>query len=237
MATLQKKLAISVKLLAFRVCLGQTGNVRTIPREVYLNLKSSFKLNINQKAVLLGTLLGDGGIRLKGKFARLHIKHSLNQLPLVKYKQQAFSNITTMGISVFKQRVGKTDYNFAEFVTLTHPEFLEYYRLFYPAGRKTVPKNIGHFLMNPLSLAVWIMDDGSAEYAGVSIQTHSFELKEVDLLRETLINNFNVETGRRLNKNKWIIYFPKASLSKLRDLIDKFILEEFKYKLIPYSFR
>ncbi|TSC89959.1 MAG: COB-i1 protein [Microgenomates group bacterium Gr01-1014_5] len=209
--------------------------MRTIPREVYLNIKSSFVLNNNQKAVLIGTLLGDGGIRLKGKFARLHIKHSLNQLPLVEYKRQVFSNITTMDVSVFKQKVGKVDYNFAEFVTLTHQEFLEYYRLFYPTRRKIVPINIGQFLTSPLSLAIWIMDDGSAEYAGVSIQTHSFSQREVDLLRKTLTDNFNIETGSRLNKGKWIIYFPKSSLSKLRNLIDKFMLEEFKYKLVPYS--
>lgn len=211
--------------------------MRTIPREVCLNIKSSFKLNSNQKAVLVGTLLGDGSIRRKGRFARLHIKHSLNQMPLVRYKRQIFFNIITMEINVFKQKVGKVDYNFAEFVTLTHPEFLKYYQLFYPTKRKIVPENIDQLLVNPLSLAVWIMDDGSAEYAGVSIQTHSFTKNEVDLLRKTLINNFNIETGRRLNKGRWIIYFPKKSLPRLTNLIDKSLLEEFKYKLIPHSTR
>lgn len=211
--------------------------MRTIPREVCLNLKTRFKLNSNQKAVLIGTLLGDGGIRQKGRFARLHIKHSLKQLPLVAYKRNIFSNITTMEINVFKQKVGNTDYDFAEFVTLTHPLFLEYYRLFYPTKKKIVPKNIDQLLTNPLSLAIWIMDDGSAEYAGISIQTHSFTKYEVDLLRKILKKNFDIETRRRLNKGKWIIYFPKASLSSLRNLIDKYLLEEFKYKLIPYSER
>lgn len=209
--------------------------MRATPREVCLNLKSSFKLDSSQKAVLLGTLLGDGGIRPKGRFARLHIKHSLNQLPLVEYKKQVFSNITTMNVSVFKQKVGKVDYNFAEFVTLTHSEFLEYYQLFYPSSKKIVPKNINQLFVNPLSLAVWIMDDGSAEYAGLSIQTHSFSEKEVDLLRNVILNNFSLTTKKKLNKGKWIIYFPKDNLPKLRNLIGELILEEFKYKLIPYS--
>src|SRR5579859_4562998 len=104
--------------------------MRTIPREDCIDLKLAFKLNSIQKAVLIGTLLGDGGIRQKGKFARLHIKHSLKQLPLVEYKRNIFSNITTMEINVFKQKVGNIDYNFAEFVTLTHPLFLECYKLF-----------------------------------------------------------------------------------------------------------
>jgi len=50
-----------------------------------------------------------------------------------------------------------------------------------------------------------------------------------------LKKNFKLETSKRLNKGKWIIYFPKASLSNLRNLVDKHMLKEFKYKLIPYS--
>ncbi len=211
--------------------------MRTTPREVCIKLKASFNLSSTQRKVLIGTLLGDGGIRLKGKYARLHIKHSEHQLPLVEYKRRIFSNITGMDIRVFRQKVSKTDYSFAEFVTLTHPIFLEYYRLFYPNYKKEVPKEIKNLLKDPLSLAIWIMDDGSAEYAGLSIQTHSFSKSEVDLLRETIELNFEIKTTKRLNKGKWIIYFPKASLPILINKIDKFMLKEFKYKLLPYSVR
>lgn len=211
--------------------------MRRTPREVCLKLKSSFILSSTQKDILIGTLLGDGGIRLKGGDARLHIKHSVSQLPLVEYKRATFENISGMNVRVFKQRVGKTDYSFAEFVTLTHPVFLEYYRLFYPNHKKEVPKEIKKLLINPLSLAIWIMDDGSAEYAGVSLQTHSFSKSDVDLLREAIELNFKIKTGRRLNKGKWVIYFPKASLFRLKNVVEKFMLPEFKYKLLPYSVR
>lgn len=209
--------------------------MRTTPREVCFKLKENFKLNQAQKSVLVGTLLGDGGIRYRGKDARLHIKHSARQLPLVEYKRSIFSDITTMSVSVFTQKVGRVDYNFAEFVTLTHPEFTAFYRLFYPNSKKTVPNNIRALLSDPLSLAVWIMDDGSAEYAGLSIQTHSFTKTEVDLLRDAVLFNFNIKTLSRINKNRWVIYFPKASLPGLKKLIGKYMLKEFSYKLVPYS--
>lgn len=211
--------------------------MRTTPREVCIKLKSGFILSSTQRDILIGTLLGDGGIRLKGKYARLHIKHSLRQLSLVEYKREIFSNITGMNTRVFKQKVGRTEYSFAEFVTLSHPVFLDYYRLFYPNHKKEVPKEIKNLLINPLSLAVWIMDDGSAEYAGLSIQTHSFSKNEVDFLREVIELNFKIKTTKRLNKGKWIIYFPKASLPILINKIDKFMLKEFKYKLVPYSIK
>ena len=211
--------------------------MRTIPREVCEDIKSSFKLSSIQQDVLVGTLLGDGGIRLKGRFARLHIKHSANQLSLVEYKRLIFQNISTMKVRVFKQKVGRKDYDFAEFVTLTHPEFLKFYNLFYPNQKKEVPKNIKQFLRSPISLAVWLMDDGSAEYAGVSLQTHSFSQKEVDVLRKVIESNFRIKTGKRLNKGKWVIYFPKASLSRLKRVVEKLILPDFRYKLIPYSIK
>lgn len=211
--------------------------MRTIPREVYNDLKSKFQLNSIQKEVLVGTILGDASIQKKGNYARLHIKHSLNQLSLVEYKRDIFSNIAVMNVREFSQKVGEHDYKFAEFVTLTHPIFLDYYNVFYPNGKKVVPRNIGDFLSSPLSLAVWIMDDGAAEYAGLSIQTHSFTAKEVRLLTRIIGQKFNLEVTMRVNKGRWVIYFPKSVLNNLRELVNNYILSDFKYKLMPYSQR
>ncbi len=211
--------------------------MRTIPREVCLSQKVNFSLNHTQKCVLVGTLLGDGCIQLHGKNARLHIKHSLHQLPLVSYKHSIFSDITSMNVRTFSQKVGKKDYKFAEFVTRTHSEFTDYYRLFYPSFKKIIPSNIQTLLTDPLSLAVWIMDDGAAEYAGLSIQTHSFTVSDIDLLREVILGTFKLKTLRRKNRGSWIIYFPKESLDSLRKLISDHTLLEFMYKLEPYSLR
>ena len=212
--------------------------MRTIPREVNFKLvKKPFRLNKIQTKVLIGTLLGDGAIKPRGRDCRLHIKHSANQLPLVNYKREVFGNIASMRVRKFKQAVGKKDYIFAEFVTLTHPEFTKYHHLFYPFKKKVVPKNIKDLLVSPLSLAMWFMDDGSAEYAGASLQTHSFTKNEVDRLIKCLKLNFEIETNKRKNKGKWIIYFPKESMKQLRKTIVKYLLPEFRYKLSPYSKR
>ena len=210
--------------------------MRATPREVFKSLKDRFSLNPIQTSVLIGTMLGDGTIQPRKSDARLHIKHSLNQLSLVEYKRQVFSNITCMPVRVFKQEVGRKDYNFAEFVTLIHPEFTRFYNLFYLNRRKVVPKNVSKDL-NPLSLAVWIMDDGSSEYAGLSIQTHSFEEKEVDTLKRIIKENFGIGTIKRKNKGRWVIYFPKASLPKLIEKVGEHILPEFRYKFKPYYLR
>lgn len=211
--------------------------MRTTPREVYFDLKQKFQLSDIQKDVLVGTLLGDGSLGYRGNNCRLHIKHSLRQLSLVEYKRMVFEDIVSMKIRKFVQAVGEKDYDFAEFVTLTHPEFTNYHNWFYSKVKKSIPNNISKILTSPLSLAVWFMDDGAADYAGASLQTHGFTEKDVVILMKVLKFNFEIDVTKRLNKGKWIIYFPKASMNRLRNLIDVHMLEEFKYKLIPYSVR
>lgn len=211
--------------------------MRKTPREVCRHKKELFVLTALQQSVLIGTILGDAGIRYRGNECRLHIKHSARQLDLVRFKRQIFDSITSMSERVFVQQVQLKNYSFAEFVTLTHPIFTKYYHIFYRDNRKIIPDNIGTLLTNPLSLAVLIMDDGSAEYAGLSIQTHSFSKKEVILLATAINDNFGLKTTIRLNKGKWIIYFPKANMEKLKSLVGKYILPSFRYKFSPYCVR
>lgn len=213
--------------------------MRTIPREVqnFTRIKDSFKLSEKQKSVLLGTLLGDGSLKRRGNYYRLHIKHSHKQLLLVRYKREIFSNITSMPIRIFFQTVKDKDYKFCEFVTLTHPKFSEYRKLFYRGKKKVISQKLKQQLKDPLSLAVWFMDDGCAEYAGVSFSTHCFDLKEVRFLSHILKENFGLDSTVRKNKNGWIIYIPKDNLSKFKNTVKKYLLPSFLYKLEPYSIR
>lgn len=212
--------------------------MRAIPREVrnFNSKKASFNLSDIQKAVLAGTLLGDGALKKRGKFHRLHIKHSYNQLFFVKYKRKIFANITSMETRIFKQKVKKKEYKFAEFVTLTHPEFSRFYREYYPNEKKTISQKIAKQL-TPLSLAVWFMDDGCAEYAGLSFNTQCFSLEELQPLRKVMLEAYKIETSVRKNKNGWIIYIPKRFISSFIEIVDEYILPEFRYKLTPYTLR
>src|SRR4030043_656829 len=223
----------------FRIFFGYTEIIRTIPREVryFMRIKTSFSLSEKQKSVLIGTILGDGSLKIRGKHYRLHIKHSYNQRSLVVYKRKIFSNITNMPIRVFFQKVKNKDYKFCEFVTLTHTEFSKYREMFYKNGRKTITNVILKEFTDPLSLAIWFMDDGCAEYGGVSFNTQCFSLKEVGILVKMLKENFKIYSTVRKNKNGWIVYIPKNNLIIFKSMVEKYILPNFKYKLIPYSIK
>lgn len=211
--------------------------MRTIPREVkhFAQVKRTFTISEIQKAVLIGTMLGDASLQRRGKEYRLHIKHGASQLFFVHYKRAVFDNITSMAVREFEQLVKGKTYHFAEFVTLTHPTFSEYYALFYQQGEKHIPASFSQLIKHPLTLATWFMDDGSSEYAGVSFNTQCFLKEELEKVQTVLKNTFNLETSLRRNKKGWVIYIKKASLSRFIEIVKPYILPNFLYKLRPYE--
>ena len=55
-----------------------------------------------------------------------------------------------------------------------------------------VPTGIARYL-TPLAVAVWFTDDGAADFAGVTFQTHSFDAEGLELLQGALQQNFGVQ--------------------------------------------
>ncbi len=61
--------------------------------------------------------------------------------------------------------------------------------------------------------------------AGVTFQTHGFEVEEVELLRLVLGERFDVATGLRRNKGRWVLYVPASSMGRFREHIAPLILK------------
>ena len=110
--------------------------------------------------------------------------------------------------------------------------FTEWHERFYVGRHKVVPEAIAAWL-TPLSMAVWLMDDGGADSAGLDIQTHSFELGEVERLVVALAERFDVRARTRANKGRWIIYLPSSQVESLRSIVEPHFLSELRYKLVP----
>lgn len=196
----------------------------------YRDIKNGFHLNSRQKAIIVGTLLGDGNLTKHGKHFRLFVKHAARQSKLAEWKRSEFQEITRMKINFFKQRVKDKIYEFCQFVTLTHSEFDNYRKIFYRKNKKIVPVKIDKILIHSLSLAVWIMDDGAKDNAGMTIQTHSFSSADVRRIQKCLKIKFRISATIRSNKGKDIIYIPKNQVKRLYGLVKKYLLPEYKYK-------
>ena len=217
------KPAVSVKVLGHTTDQGRAEDNAE-------GSSSRLELSERQQSVLVGTLLGDGCLAKHGRYHRLHVKHKAAHRSLVEFKREVFAEFTTMRLHGFDQKLKGKRYPCFQFATRTSPVFSEWHNRFYEGRRKIVPNGID---LSPLAVAVWFMDDGAADYAGVTFQTHSFRADEVERLVRLLNRKFHLAANSRENKGKRLIYVSAAGLPRLRDLIDGDLLPDFRYKLIP----
>ena len=197
---------------------------------------SQENLSLRQEYVLLGTLLGDGIMELNRRYPRLRIDHSIKQKQYVEWKYNIFRNLTTREIKQFFQkldfRTGKK-YGHYKFDTISTSLLTKFYKMFYVNGKKQVPNNILKVLRNPLSLAVWYMDDGykRSDCNALRISTDSFTLKEQRLLQKCLERNFKIKTNLHRKGRYWNIYIPNSQVKSFCKIVKPYIIPEMNYKI------
>ena len=193
-------------------------------------------LTLRQKAILIGTLLGDGTLELNGQNVRLRIDHSMKQKDYVEWKHKEFFNLAPSGVRDFAQKIncrtGKI-YRHSKFDTFSNIFLNEFYRMFYIGRRKRVPNNIVKILKKPLSLAVWFMDDGYKrnDCNALRISTDSFSIKEQELLLQCLKQNFKINAKIHKKGKNWNIYIPSSEAKEFCDIIKPYIIPSMEYKI------
>lgn len=142
------------------------------------------------ESIFIGSLLGDGTLyRFKNSF-RFRFEQKNKDYLYWLYRQiknQGYTNTLPIHRS-------KNNSNTSYFYTYTFTSFYFYYDLFYKNNKKIIPSNISS-LLTPLTLAIWIMDDGAVQKNGLILCTHCFTLQEVQLLVQTLQFNFNLKVS------------------------------------------
>jgi hypothetical protein len=136
--------------------------------------------------------------------------------------------------SLYSRRIAGYDKTYFgyEFKTYSFTSLFWIYSLFYINGVKVVPSIIGDY-MTPLTLAIWISDDGGWAGYGVKLSTHSFSLNDVELLVSVLKMKFDlnctiqpVDSGKQHQ-----IYIKADSVSTLRSLVLPYIHPSMYHKL------
>lgn len=180
-----------------------------------------------QKSVIIGSILGDGYIRiLPGRSeAFLEINHSIKAKEYVDWKYSVLRNICQ---SPPKERIIDNKRTAYRFFTRQNPELTELLGLFYLNKKKIIPKNLK---LDPVILAVWFMDDGSKcrnydVYLNCQQFANGDQKKLLNALREMGLR-------ARLNKDKkyYRIRFFKESVSRLNEIIYPHIVPSMRYKL------
>jgi len=105
----------------------------------------------------------------------------------------------------------------------------------YPIHRKVIPsKKVLMEMLTPRAIAYWLMDDGSFTGNSVIFCTNGFTVNEVNLLREVLLEKYNIHTTLKMQKQRKkepIIYVRSISFPTLKLLVYDYVIPWFKYKL------
>ncbi len=200
-------------------------------------LKKTVTLTKRQKAILTGTLLGDGYLQKTGlKNARLRLEHGGKQKEYLLWKGRQFPKLFLANPTYIERIHPKTNqtYTYWRWQSNATPVLGEWRTIFYKEGKKEIPSTLSTLLRDPLSLSVWYMDDG---YYDV-LQKHSFiylgrvTRAEAEYARGAIVENFGI-TPRIYDKKEkgFALFFSVKETRLLHLLIKPYVIAEMNYKL------
>jgi hypothetical protein len=196
-------------------------------------------LTSQQREIIVGTILGDGSLEFGGyQGTRLQIKQKDSYKEYVFWLYEKLKNLCN---SQPKQRKDNAEWYFGTRFLI---ELTEFYRTFYPKGKKIVPNEISRLINSPLALAVWYMDDGGLDWRPKShyafrLNTDSFNLEGVSRLKRMLKRNFGIESSIQnptcRGKKYFKLYIGTQGRDKFLALIKPHLLKFkcFSHKLPP----
>ncbi|MEK7616225.1 MAG: LAGLIDADG endonuclease [Patescibacteria group bacterium] len=197
--------------------------------------KANLQLTSIQSSLIVGSLLGDGTMRIGDGAvnANFKVEHGLEQKELVFWKYEILKPwvFTEPKISYRYDQNGKKYKKSWWFRTIRHPILTNIQKAFYPKGKKIIPNDLPRFF-NEFALACWIMDDGSYSNSKVDISTYSFTLSEVERLLNMLANKFSLEGSYYRDRDKgYRMYFRKSETIKMVELIEPHVIPSMRYKI------
>lgn len=201
----------------------------------WIPLKRRLRLNSRQRSILIGSLLGDGTLRLGEKAINVNFKieHGLRQKEYLWWKYQIFKEwvFTEPKLSCRYKENREKYLKSWWFRTIRHPILTKYWQEFYKEGKKIIPESIEKYL-DRLALAVWIMDDGSYSRKAIDISTYSFCLEDIKKLQDALERNFGLISKVYRDRDKgYRLYFSVSVTKILINIVRPLIIPPMSYKV------
>ena len=187
-------------------------------------------LSLEQRQVVLGTLLGDGSLtHSNGRNSSLRVSHCIAQEELLQRKMDILGKWVTPSSPREELHLGKVQMNFS---TYTHPDFTELYHQFYPEGKKIVPSFIPDEL-RPLGLATWFMDDGSHMSKKRGIRFHVAGFPEESCWRLiSLLSRWSVKAHLGKTSGGYCVLNVYGDESaRFCKIVEPFMVPALRYKL------
>lgn len=201
--------------------------------------KLELKLTERQRAIIVGLLLGDGHVETQngGRTYRLKVEHGSAQMDYVRWLFQELREWIPANQPYVKIRKNGT--RNVGFTTYSHGCLRFYGQQFYEGKRKRMPKIIGK-MIDPISVAVWFMDDGSrksARHFSYILHTLGYTKQDLEIAQKALLSRFGIHTTQHRQKEKyWRLYIPSGSANQFESLIMEYVqpITSMKHKLITH---
>lgn len=215
--------------------LGLSSDIKLSIRQTKGNTMGSQEdiLNRRQRSVLVGKILGDGTIENNGRYSRVRICQSDKQKDFVDWLYKEFTNFATKKPRFVISKSRYRNVGQYRFDTFSLPVFKRYRNIFYKNKVKIIPNNIGDLLKDPISLAVWYMDDGykRTDNSGLYLCTSSFTIEEHHILQECLFTNFGIETNIHFAGGYARLHIPSRCIDIFSKHTKQYIISSLRYKL------
>ena len=204
-------------------------------------LNNCCALNSFQKSALIGMVLGNSSLQnVNNNLARLRWTQGEKQLEYLKYKINIMRNLCGKEEPYFNYSGYNKEKKIYYKTTKSSKELREYYNLFYKDGVKNINNILN--LIDIVSLAFWIMDDGcchkydskEGQRCTYDLCTHSFTKEENEKLISFFKKKWGLEAKLKFDKRceKYFIYFTVDSSMKISNMIREYIPRCMEYKLL-----
>jgi len=180
-----------------------------------------------QRSFALGAMLGDASMSATHK-GSLSFVHGVKQQDYLKYKAQLFNSQDNC---VVASSCGYGDT--LKINTILFDNLCAWRDIFYPKGKKVIPRDLVRKYFSEVSLAALYMDDGSINdrMNAIKISTYSFTYDDVLWLCNFFYTQFGYEATPYEAKGKyWGIYLNAYSTRRLLLDTHKHMPISMKYK-------
>ena len=197
--------------------------------------------NFNE-SIIIGLILSDGHIeKRKGWNPRIQLEQSIKNFEYLWYVFKKFNLFNSNYPYLIRREFRTKIFYSLVFKTRQLNCFNKYYMLFYNYNKKLIKPELYNYI-NYISLAHWIMGDGSKTGKGLLLCTDSFSIKEVVILINILKIKFNIDSSihyhtsispnKKIIKNKIPrIYINENNLNKIKPFIKPYFVKSMLYKI------
>ncbi len=208
--------------------IGETLRGNTEGREIVVDTYFARQarrrpLDRTQHEFVIGSLLGDGTLLRTTAGWCFRVHHGLEQRSYVEFKHRLLEDY----VQSPPRQSGRAYY----FRTVTHPEFSKYREYFYETNRKVVPIDLLREQLTGLGLAIWLMDDGSADGGAVRLNTQSFSRDENVALASILRTTFGLDVRLNRDKHGYRLRIAAGSRERLIEVVRPHMHPDMSYKL------